>query len=268
MQVIEHALQVLKALADHPDRAGVTQLNAQLSLPGSTIHRVLASLADYGRVWQEDGTRLYRIGPSLLRLGQAYERQASLIRVSSSHLQRLRDDLAESVFLTEFASDQAICVATVESPRSLQYFMRLGQRMPFRSAASARAILAFQPLDLARELMEREFTDGTPTVPTTVGTPPTVEAALALLETVRQEGVAFCDEAMEPNVTAISAPIRNAGGKVVGSITMVGPFSRMDASKRAEVAERVREAGAAVTADLGFMAPPKGNSLQANGCLP
>ena len=231
MRSVTRLVQLLEVLTDEPDGLGVVELAGRLGQPPSSIHRLLTALAEHRLVAQDDGTRRYRTGPALLRYAQAFLHRDALSSVAGPYLSQLRDATRESVFLTELIRDDAVCVASAESPRPLRFFMRIGQRMPYHAAASARAILAFQPdLVIDRLLAAERMT------PFTEATPVTVRAAMVDLERVRLNGFAVCDEEMEVGVTAVSAPIRDGSGRVGASITVVGPHHRLLAARSASVA--------------------------------
>lgn len=250
MRGVERTLLLLDALSEQRESVGVVQLGERLAVPASTLHRLLTVLVRYGMVVQDPGSRRYRMGPGVLRLAKGYLQQNSLVSAAQPYLADLRSRTQETVFLTALVGEDAVCVATAESPRPLQFFMRVGQRMPFHAAASARAILAFRSRTEAERLLRREtfdqFTDSTPR---------NVDEALRELAHIRGQGYADCVEEMEVGVTAISAPIRDAVGEVVASATIVAPAVRLaSSSKREDALGRLREATAGISAALGFQA--------------
>lgn len=253
MRVVDRTLQLLEALSADAYGVGVTKLAEQLRDAPSTVHRLLTVLVRHRLVVQNIDSKRYRLGPGVLRLGEAYLRQNPLISVAQPHLADLRSRTSESVFLTEYVNGEAICVATAESPRPLRFFMRVGQRMPYHAAASARAILAFRPQEEAKELLRDEalqrFTETTPT---------TIDAVLAELGRVRQDGYAACDEEMEVGVTALSVPIRNAAGEAIASLSIVAPEHRLAGALREAAVKGLLQQASNISAALGHR-PPVGN---------
>ncbi len=251
MHVVERTLQVLDALSGQSDSVSGVQLGQQLGLPASTLHRLLAVLVKHGFAVQEADSRRYRLGPAVLSLSQAYLRRNPLTSVALPHLAQLRSRVQETVFLTALVGDDAMCIATAESPRPLQFFMHPGRRMPYHAAAAARAILAYRSDEealrlLCGEVLER-FTPSTPT---------TVEQVLSELQAVRQEGVAVCAEEMEIGVTAISAPVRDAAGVSIASVTVVAPSGRLWGAERRGAAEAVQDTAQAISEALGYRPRP------------
>ena len=59
---------------------------------------------------------------------------------------------------------------------------------------------------------------------------------------------------LEAGLTAIAAPVRNAEGKVIASISASGPSFRITADRIEEIADAVRRAAAEVSRRLGWLA--------------
>jgi IclR family acetate operon transcriptional repressor len=213
-------------------------------------------LAERQLVVQDPDLRHYRLGPAVLRLGDSYQRQNRLIAVGRGYLASLEANAGESAFLTELINDDAICVATAESYRPLRFFMRIGQRMPYHAAASARAILAFQPLLDAERLLRKEkldrFTEATPT---------TIEQALEELGRVRQCGYAVCDQEIEVGVAAISVPVRQGSGHVRASLSIIAPHERLTGERKNALIQMLLDAAIGISTTLGYQ-PPQVASTQ------
>lgn len=247
MRLVARTIQLLEVLSGHPQGVGVTALSAELGEASSTVHRLLGALTDHGFVSREDGSRRYRLGPAVLRIGQAYQRQNDLVALATPHIRALSDRTMESVFLSQLVQDDVICVATAESPRMLSFYMRLGVRTPYHAASSARAILAWQPVARQVALMRRERLERF-----TVRTPMTVEGALDELERTRIRGYAICDQEMEAGITALSAPVRGMDGAVTASVTVVAPQDRLVEEKRAAFAGWLMWSAGSISGDLGY----------------
>lgn len=247
MRLVVRTLDVLECLAEQPDGIGVLRLAEVLGEPPSSVHRLLAALADRGYVVKEPGSKRYRLGHAVLRLSRAHQQRNHLNTLATPHLARLSALTLESVFLAELVGDDVVCVASSESPRPLSFYMRVGQRTPYHAASSARAILAYQPVErqvalLGSERMERF----------TVLTPSTVDAARAALVTTRERGYAVCDQEMEEGITAISAPVHDADGHVTASVTLVAPQDRLLGDARDRIALLVIETAGAIAQELGY----------------
>lgn len=253
MRVVDRALRLLDVLAERGDSVGVTQLSEQLGVPASTLHRLLGVLVRHGLVVQETASRRYGLGPGVLRLAQSYLQGNLLVSAAQPFLASLRSRLQETVFLTALVGDDAICVASAESPRPLQFYMRIGQRMPYHAAASARAILAYRsPEEITRALGQEALERFTRATHTTAGE---VRAELAR---VRAQGYAVCAEEMEVGITAVSAPVRDRSGTAIASVTVVAPSERLAGAQQSLAAAAVRATADAISEALGYASRQNG----------
>lgn len=69
--VLEGTFALLTAM-ERLGQAGVTRLAEESGLPKATAHRLLQQLADLGAV-ERQRQSLYRMGPRMFRLGQAWQ---------------------------------------------------------------------------------------------------------------------------------------------------------------------------------------------------
>src|SRR5947207_13517739 len=91
IQVIDRAVRILDVVSQN-GAAKLSAIGAQVSLPLSTVSRILDSLAGHALVEREEDGRTYRLGRRLLTLSSGVRRRsADLIR--SAH--PVSDPLAE-----------------------------------------------------------------------------------------------------------------------------------------------------------------------------
>ena len=70
---------------------------------------------------------------------------------------------------------------------------------------------------------------------------------------MRRRGFATAVDELEAGLTAIAAPVRNAEGNVIASISASGPSFRITADRIHEIAVAVRRAAAEVSRRLGWL---------------
>lgn len=247
METIGRTLRLLRSLSEHSSGVGIKELSEHLGIPPSTVHRLLQVLMEHHFVSKEDDTRRYHLGPEVLELARVYLQSRDVVAVARPYLARLRVQTGETAFLTALVGSSAICVAIEESARPLRLFIEVGQRMPYHAAASARAILAFQPQEEIERLLAKE-----PLQPYTDLTPTTLADVRGKLATVRADGYAICESELDEMVTALATPVRDAAGRVQASVTVVVPTIRLPAADQRALVGLVREAGARMSATLGY----------------
>lgn len=249
MQVVVRALSVLRVLAKAPKGLSLGEIGAQLNLPAASAHRMAVVLEREGFITRSTSNRRYFLGPAVRELARAdFPRESPLVTAHEAVAEASRNT-GETVFLSEFAGNQVICLALSESVFPLRLFVRVGQTMPLHAAAAARVLLAWQPVEAVRaRLANAPLTAYTPE------TPDTLNSVLDHLARVREDGYDVCESELDENVWAVSAPVRSAMNEVVASITMAAPNQRMsDEDTRRKAMRTILSAATQMSVDLGWI---------------
>lgn len=247
MQVVVRALAVLRALGSRPKGATLQELHDALGIPIGSLHRALATLIDEDFVTRSPANKRYFLGPAARQLGDQDGGQTALLVTPHPAITAAAEASGETVFLTELIGDRAVCVALVDGRHPLRLFVRVGQDMPLHAAASGRTLLAHLSEQAARRLLEsRPLTAFTPDTPTTV------EDVLDHLALIRARGYDVCDDELDREVWAVSAPVFTSTGRVTASVTLAAAGSRMrDLATRETAVEAIRVAAGRLSAELG-----------------
>ena len=220
MRGIARQAALLDAISDAPEGGtSITELCSVTGLAKGTVHRMLEGLQEHGMVVQDEATRRWRLGPRVaFWAGRYLEGPASLSPLRGFVRQLSRDTQFFS-YLTIADHGELVCVAVERPERKAQFFVQLGSRIPVLSAAGARALLAYEPEEVVRPLVERAVAEDPRTRVETV----TVASYLEELAETRRRGYAQCMEELEVGVSAIGAPVFNARSHPVASLTVVAP---------------------------------------------
>ena len=247
METVTRAIETLNTISKATSGLTLTELSDRLRLPKSTVYRMLQVLVEHDFVRKDIHTKTYRLGPALLRLCTNSLNQWNLRSIALPYLQQLADTTKETVFLTALHGDTAICLQTIPSERSLQFFVRTGREMPFHCAASAKVILAYQ----SDKQIERILNDKPP-FELTSRTITNIDELKEHLENVRRQGYALCDGEMEVGVRAIAAPIIDGDSKVIGSVAIVAPSERLDQGARKQLLPQLLHTTQEISRRLGY----------------
>jgi DNA-binding IclR family transcriptional regulator len=129
----------------------------------------------------------------------------------------------------------------------------VGGRAPLHCTAVGKVLLAFQPADYVKELLERGLAEYTPKTLTRR------DAVLGMLEEVRQREHAVDDEESEGGLRAIAAPVRNHTGSVIAALGVAAPVQRMSKKVMQACVPSVIETANAVSIRLGYVPSRRGN---------
>lgn len=240
VQAIARAGAVLRALGERPEGMALGDLAGAVELPKSTVHRLVAALAEEDLVALEPGGRA-RLGGGIARLAGA-GREALADRLRPVLLE-LRRDLDETVDLAVLDGAAVRFVDQLPAPRRLRATSAVGEIFPLHCTANGKALLAAMPDERALELLPGRLERLTPA---TIGSR---EELLAELTRVRREGVAFDREEHTEGICAVGAAVADASG-AVAAISVPVPVQRFRGQEK-RLAGRVRQAAAAGSALLG-----------------
>jgi DNA-binding IclR family transcriptional regulator len=244
VQSVDRAVTILEILA-RDGEAGVTEVARELGVHKSTASRLLAALDRRELVTQDVARGRYRLGVGLVRLAGAAGRGLDLVQESRPVCRALAQEVGETVNLAILSGRDALYLDQVAGPAALSPHNWAGQRIPLHATSDGKVLLAYLPeAELADCLAPplARFTERTITA--AADFPP-------LLAEVRRHGYATAVEELEAGLTAVAAPVRNAEGAVVASISASGPTFRIPADRIPALASAVRRAAAEVSRRLG-----------------
>ncbi|MEM1306933.1 MAG: IclR family transcriptional regulator [Pseudomonadota bacterium] len=247
---LDRSLTLLEILGG-VDGLSLTDVALTAGVPASTAHRILMTLEAHKFVTQDEERGLWFIGVRAFEIGNAFLRHRKLVDMGRAIMHELMEHSGESVNLAIEDADEAVYVAQVESHQSVRAFHRAGSRGPMHALAVGKAWLAAMDDDAVRALLQRTGLDAFS--PNTLTAPaPFFED----LERTRARGWAENNEEHEAGMCAVATPVFDEHGRVVASLSITGPATRMSAERRGELGPMVKRAAAEITRSIGGRAPP------------
>lgn len=215
----------------------------------STVLRLLLSLEKVGYVEKNSATGEYSIAVGLFEVGSKYLDRTDLHRQAMPVISELAGRCNETGYLAVLNGYEAIYLDRVESSKAIRTTSRVGSRVPLHCTGAGKAILAFQGEGEVQRLLKgvkaKGFTSRTLTEKAKI---------LKDLEEVRRRGYAVDNQEYEDEIKSIGAPIRDRNGKVMASISLVGPIWLMSDEKvEKKLGSETREAARRISQKLGFM---------------
>jgi len=246
VQSVDRAVAILEILA-RDGEAGVTEVARELGVHKSTASRLLAALDRRELVTQDAARGKFRLGVGLVRLAGVASRGLDLTRESRPVCRALAHEVGETVNLAILSGRDALYLDQVAGPAALSPHNWAGQRIPLHATSDGKVLLAYQP---AAEITEHLVL---PLVRFTEHTVIALPELSRLLVQVRERGYATAVDELEDGLTAVAAPVRNAEGTVIASISVSGPSFRIPPGRIAALADAVRRAAAETSRRLGWV---------------
>jgi DNA-binding IclR family transcriptional regulator len=205
---VTRALSLMEAFAVGEPSLTLAELSRRAGMHKTTALRLARTLAlSQYMVQTEDG--LWRLGPAAGWLGARYQAGFDVNRVVEPALHELVKATGESASFYVREGDIRSCVARVEGPQSVRHNVRIGERLPLDRGAPGRVILAFSGAN---------------------GAP---------YEAIRERGFHISLGEREAEVASVAAPVFALNWRLLGSLCISGPSSRLTKAKLEKHAKSV-----------------------------
>jgi DNA-binding IclR family transcriptional regulator len=241
-------LRVVEAFATRGEW-GVRDLAAASGLPRSSVSRILQEMLRLGILVPGSAPGRCQVGPTLTRLAIRLADGVDVVRVARPVLDGLRAEVGETAILTLYdrARQRFRAVMASEAEHPIRYIWESLQAWSeVHLGASGRGILAFLPDE------ERERVIGA--LPDPVPGPRGISHATLReeLERAREDGWVVSHGDRIAGAVGVSAPIRDAAGRVTGGVLLGWPDNRTDPGKEARAARAAARAAQEISAALGW----------------
>ncbi|MPZ83072.1 MAG: helix-turn-helix domain-containing protein [Actinophytocola sp.] len=248
VQAIDRAVAIMSVFSRARPVAGVSEIATLTSLSRSTVHRILASLANHGLVTQLPRSTDYSLGPRLIGLAETARQRLSMELQAEPAMTALRDVTGETVALHILdATPARRTLAQVESVHALRRtYTDIGAPLAPHQGAPGKVLLAFAD----EVLQERVLRDDLRSAVTLSKID--VDALRAELAEIRAKGYALSLEERVPGVVGVAVPVRDHTGVVVAALSVSVPALRAGVAELEAIAPRAKEAADELSAQLGY----------------
>lgn len=242
VKAASRALDMIEAFARATQPLSLSELAGEIGAPLSSCHGIAHTLQARGYLYLcEKKRRLYPTR-KLYETAVAVARHDPLLERVRPYLAALRDTTGETVVLARREGDEAIYLDVQESPQTIRYATRPGERKPVHSSSLGKALLSLDD----RATFEAYIRRG----PLFAVTPNTITDAETLWRTMQEAKARgyFTSRAENvTDVTAIAILIRIAGEWL--ALALAGPIARYEArfeenmAALRETIDKLRQAG-------------------------
>lgn len=218
IQVISRAAAILRALELHPDGLSLGELAQAVSLPRSTVQRIVDALDTEGLVLAASASNGVRLGPALLSLAAAT--RFRIAEAARETLVALAKECGETVDLSVIDQDKVVFVDQVAGKHRLTAISGLGVAFPLHSSANGKAVLAAMNQEMLERLRPKIRLDAL--TPNTLTSWERLEREIA---SIRKTGLAYDREENSLGISAVAIAIRSPSGELA-AISIPAPTQR------------------------------------------
>ena len=231
-------LLILETMSNHPDELKVAEISELTKINRTTVYRILRELLEKDWVIQDFKTKKFIIGPMAFHVGMAYTNNNNIESKILEVLDRLCEELKESVGYAVREGDKVISLYEVEIHQPYKMNYHPGQFYPMNRGGYGKCLYAYYDQERVKQLLsEQKFEK---IAPNTMTEP---EKILREYEKIRKQGYAVSSEEVMHNIIGVGVPVFNQAGEVKGCIG--GAFFKdKDCEKKIENFIRLFKEGA------------------------
>ena len=213
---VDRAFSIIAAIEGSDVPLGLSELSRRTGLYKSTILRLMMSLERAGYIARLNEAR-YGLGPTVWRLGHAYERSNPLKTHIEPILRQLVDGGTESAsFHVRNGPDSRLCLIRVDSHHSTLDHVRSGDVLPLKGAAGKILV---------------EFANGR--------------------GPAGRDRIAISYGERDPSCAGIATPVFGVGDHLLGALSLSGPRERFTEKKVASMRKLLLQAAERASTALG-----------------
>lgn len=242
---VNRSFDIISLLSNSETHLGVTEISERLTLPKSTVSRLLSTLYYRKIVQKDEETKKYYLGLKLFELGSKIFNELDLRKIVKPFLEDLSREINETVHLVVEDNGEVLYIEKIESNHGLRQYSQIGKRGPLYCTGVGKAFLSTKNNDeidnILKDIKLLPYTDKTIT---------DVEVLKKEIKKIKKNGYAVDDEEINEGVKCIAAPIFNYTGSSIGAISVSGPTFRMDNVK--EKASKIVNTAKKISQQLGY----------------
>jgi DNA-binding IclR family transcriptional regulator len=187
---------------------------------------MLSALERQGLI-RRDRNGAFIAGDVLTQFARSQNHDSVLVTRMHPILEKLAMTTGETANLAVASNGEMRLIDQVDSHYLLGATNWVGKRIPFHASALGKVLLAYGaatiPLGKLNKVASKTITSR--------------QRLLTELESVRKKGYAIIIDELEEGLVAVAAPVREDDGRVVGAISISGPFPRLTQRDLAKIGD-------------------------------
>lgn len=213
MQVVNKITEIIGLMASDPNKKywRGTEISQDTNINISTAHRLLQALRKSGFIYQDNNTKKYSLGMTMLYYAEIVREMNIPGIIIRPLMQKLYDEFGETVFVTTKEGDACIVIERINSYQPLRLVKKIGERRLLYEGTCGKVILAYLPEDIKDRIIKSS---------------PVQEYLEHNIETIRVNGY-LMENVEEIDCTVISAPVITEKNYIIASISVAVPNYRV-----------------------------------------
>lgn len=241
-QTLFRGLDVVSAVAD--GCRTVKEISEKTGITFSTTHRLASALVQI-RYLHFEPRKGYRLGSRLVELGFMAYRESAVTTTARPFLEELAAQTQDTVHLAALDEDEGIIyLDKIGGKRPIEVNTRIGGRKPVCSTSVGKALILDQGRTAWKKRYEQEAEKGQ-------AGRLSQDQWLAAMAIYAAKGYTFDMDENVDGIRCVGAPVRDASGEIVASISVTSTDTYTDEARMREVIPLVQEVARRISVQLG-----------------
>ncbi len=206
IQVIARAATILRVLEKEREGLNTGELAKKVSLPRSTVQRIVAALAEEHMVISTGPNSRITLGPAIMRM--AANSDFDFTKVVRPYLEVLAQKTGETVDLSILSGDKMVFVDQIDANHRLSAVSAIGSDFPAFSSANGKAALSLLEDDSILALLKKGL------FKETKNTLENTNELLSEIQRIRISKIAFDDQEHTEGISAAGTAFHDPLGRI------------------------------------------------------
>jgi DNA-binding IclR family transcriptional regulator len=244
------AIDILALLSTSKQPLTQLSISEALGIPKSSTFELIYTLMQKGVVeFDNELLKTFKLSMKMFELGCTVLQGADLYKISKPYLEKLSDDIKETIFLGSENDGDVVYLDRVEKGiSSLTTAAGIGMRRPIHCTGLGKAILAtYKDAQVSKiwDMCNRSesYTETTIT---------NLEDLKRELKETRKRGFAIDNREREDEIFCVAVPIYGANGRAVAAISVAAIYLKMDQRRIMEYSNKLIHVGLEISHKMGF----------------
>jgi DNA-binding IclR family transcriptional regulator len=230
----DRTLEILEALGSSPERHSLGDLARMLSIPKSSLHAILRTMAQRGWVETDPTGLRFGIGMRALLVGATYVESDDVAARVQPVLDWLNVETDETTHLGRLDGADVVYLAKRESTHPLRMYSAIGKRLPAHATALGKAMLATYSDAQVAEILPATLARLTPHTITGM------DELLAELADIRSRGYTVDHEENSENIRCFAVSLGTAA-PATDAVSVSVPTFRLSEDTEQRIIEMLGE---------------------------
>jgi len=232
---VKDAFEIIELISKHQGELTLIDISKNLNMNKTKVFRHIKTLILLNIVTKQDNH--YFLGLRFLELGSKVSIRNTLVKYIHPIIQKLANEINETVNLAHIYSDTALYIDKAESKRSLQLRASIGDKLPLYCTGLGKAILSI--LDkrtmetLIYQLKMNKMTKNTITDP---------DELMNQIAQIKEKSYSIDREEFEEGLICVAIPLSIKEFDFTGSISISGSTDRFNEGRIYFLVNKLTEA--------------------------